>query len=123
MLPDVRNVLAKMYTDRMTVRRYPEGVTDEDGAIVSTLEPAPVPGLEEICCRISFGSKDSPVISDDKNPVDVQPTLICDPDVPLKSGDYITVTRGGKDVYSGNIGRPNRYGSSLQVLFRDIGNS
>ena len=123
LIPDVSNILAKLYTDRMSVQRYPEGGTDADGAKLTDLQPLPVPGLEDIPCRISFASKDSPIMADDSNPSDIHPSLICRPEVPLKSGDYITVKRNGTQIYAGNIGRPNPYGSSLQVMFRDKGKS
>jgi hypothetical protein len=118
-LPNVSGILALLYTDTMEVRRYPDGATDEDGAISTDLLPDPVSGLEAVPCRMSLGAKDSPRMSDDANPADVQPVLICRPDVPLKSGDFVTVVRQGTVIYSGNIGRPSLYGSSLQVLFRD----
>ena len=117
---DVSGVLAALYTDRMTVCRY-TNTADGDGALVSALDPAPV--LEDVPCRVSFNNKDSPVISGDGNSTDIQPVLFCRPDVPLKSGDFVTVTRLGSEIYSGHIGRPNPYGSSLQVMFRDKGGS
>lgn len=130
LLPNVSDILAKMYTDRMAVSRYPEGAVDDDGALVMDADPAPVPGMEAIPCRCSLGAKDSPVMGDDANPTDIQPTIICRPAVALKSGDYIKVQRlvdeaAGRwaDLYEGNIGRPHLYGSSLQVQFRDKGKS
>lgn len=123
LLPNVSDILAKMYTDRMFVQRDTDG-RGPDGEVRQELRP--VPELDGTPCRLSLGGKDSPVMSDDANPADVQPTLICRPRVPLKSGDFITVRRlvdesSGvwEDIYSGNIGRPSCYGSSLQAIFRD----
>lgn len=122
-LPNVSNILARMYTDRMTVQRYRKAI-GSDGEVSESLMPAPE--LTDIPCRLSLGAKDSPVMTDDDNPSDVQPTLICRPGVPLREGDFITVRRlvdeaagTWADIYAGNIGRPGIYGSSLQALFRD----
>lgn len=120
-MPDVRKQLAMLYTDRMTVKRYASG-KDEDGATRKELES--VPEMQDIPCRISFQGRDEPRRSDDGNPTEVQPLLICAPDVPLRSGDFVTVTRPGRggdiqQVYAGNIGRPNPYANSLQVQFLD----
>lgn len=117
-LPNVSGILSFMYTDRMTVQRYADG-TGPDGEDAKVLDPVPV--LNDISCRISFNGKDSPSMSQDGNPSDIRPTLICRPDVPLKNGDFVTVRRNGTELYSGNIGRPNPFGSSLQVLFQDKG--
>lgn len=122
-LPDVSTILARMYTDRMSVQRY-QPATGPDGETAEVLTP--VPDLVDIPCRLSLGAKDSPAMTDDDNPSDVQPTLICRPQVPLTEGDFITVQRlvdkaagTWADIYAGNIGRPGIYGSSLQALFRD----
>ena len=114
-IPKVSVMLALMYTDRLTVQRYANG-TGPDGETVQVLTP--VPCLVDIPCRISFAGKDSPIPEDDANPIQLTPNLFCAPDVPLKSGDYITVQRDGREVYAGNIGKPNPYGSSLQVSFQ-----
>ena len=115
-IPRVSGILALMYTDVMTVRRHID-VTGPDGESARVL--APVPGLGAIPCRISFAGKDSPIPEEDSNPIQLTPNLICAPDVPIKSGDFITVQRDGREVYSGNIGKPNPYGSSLQTSFRN----
>lgn len=126
-LPDVSGILGMMYTDRMMVQREVPDI-GSDGEVASVLHS--VPELADVPCRISLGSKDSPAMSDDANQTDIRPTIICRPDVPLKNGDFITVQRlvdkiadTWADVYSGNIGRPNRYGSSLQAMFQDKGNA
>ena len=126
-LPNVSGVLAFMYTDRMTVKRY-QPATGPDGEAAEFL--GGVPELTDIPCRLSLGAKDSPLMTEDGNPTDVQPTLICRPEIQLRSGDFIIVQRltdatSGiwRDIYSGNIGRPNLYASSLQVMFQDRGKS
>ncbi|MFV0401680.1 MAG: hypothetical protein ACK5LX_13840 [Oscillospiraceae bacterium] len=126
-LPNVSGILSLMYTDRMTVQRYVPG-TGPDGESAKVLQT--VPELVDVPCRISLGSKDSPVMTDDANRTDLRPTLICGPKVPLKNADLITVQRlvdkdtgTWVDVYSGNIGRPNLFGSSLQAMFQDKGNA
>jgi hypothetical protein len=118
LIPNLQGVLQKLYTDRMDVQRQTSG-KDADGNTETVLNP--VPELTGIPCRLSFSTPDSPVMTADGNPTDIQPLLICAPDVPIKSGDFVTVTRDGADVYSGHIGRPNPYQNSLQVLFRDKG--
>jgi hypothetical protein len=118
LMPDLQGVLSKLYTDLMDVQRY-NSDKDADGNTVAVLNP--VPELTGIPCRLSFSTPDSPVMAADGNPTDTQLLLICAPDVPLKSGDFVTVTRDGAAAYSGNIGRPNPYQNSLQVLFRDKG--
>ena len=122
-LPIVSGILSLLHTDRMTVQRYVPA-TGPDGEAARVLQT--MPELVDISCRISLGSKDSPVMTDDANGSDVRPTLICGPKVPIKKGDFITVQRlvdkeadTWEDIYSGNIGRPSRYGSSLQAMFQD----
>lgn len=115
-LPNVSGVLEQLYTDRMTVRRYKEGLTDPDGAVLVELEPTPV--LEEIPCRVSYSAKDSPQSSDDANPVSRRLTLFCRPEIPLQNGDFISVRRGETEAFVGRIGKPSRYGSSLQAQFQ-----
>ena len=111
-LPNVSAILAELYTDRMTVRRY-RTRTDADGAVSTELDYEPA--LEDIPCRVSFGAKDNPRASGDKNSTELTPTLFCGPGVPLLRGDYVVVMRKGQEICSGRIGRPNPYGSSLQV--------
>ncbi len=114
----IKTALSLLYTDVMDVRRYKKG-TDADGNAETALDPESV--LSGVRCRISFTTMDSPVIGSDTNPTDVMPELFCAPDVPLLSGDFITVTRDGGEVFSGHIGRPVPYPSHLQALFRDKG--
>jgi hypothetical protein len=118
LIPDLTGILAELYDDRMDVRRYIEA-RDADGNTQTLLEP--VPELVGVPCRISFPGRDSPAAEADGNPTEVQPLLFCTPDIPLKSGDFVTVTRDGGEVYSGRVGRPNVYRNSLQTLFADRG--
>lgn len=117
-VPDISGILETMYTDTLTVWEYAE-TTDSDGATI-TVKNSDLKFTSSIpCCRISYKMKDSPVKQDDSNGVNIMPTLICRPDIPLENGDYVEVKRHGQVVYCGNIGLPNIHGSSQQVLFLD----
>ena len=119
-LPSISGVLEQMYTDQMTVHRYRQE-TDPDGALVVVLDSVPV--LEDVPCRVSYTSKDSPSVAGDKNPVSQRLTLFCRPEIPLQSGDFVTVRRGDTEIYAGRIGKPSRYGSSLQTILQQEDNS
>jgi len=121
-LPNVSKILALMYTDVMTVSRLPENAgIDENGAVIVNAEPEII--YAGIPCRLSLGAKDTPDMSDDANPAEVRPVIICRPNIRLASGDFVRVLRNGEIIYSGHIGRPNPYGSSIQVQFLDKENS
>ncbi len=89
-----------LYLDTMTVYRN-QTITKPNGS--KTTELAPVVGMIDIPCGISFNKlnydnplKETPIT----NPIQSKPKVFCGPDVNIKAGDVVWVTAGGK-IYKG----------------------
>ena len=112
--------LKRLFTDRMTLWRGASRI-DGDGATLLFWEEAPL--AAEVPCRLSYRGRsfapgsDEPKPGRGENPVAMQPMIICAPDAPVRSGDYVAVTRcvgGVKTTVKGWAGAPMLYAGSMQ---------
>ena len=108
-----------IYDDRMDVYRHTD-IVNEDGTNYTNIEEEPL--YTNIPCRISFEYRD--LKNDGPSEADkisYMPKVFCLPEVDLKPGDYVIITRytDNKDhtrVFKGHLGDPAWYSTHQEAI-------
>jgi hypothetical protein len=113
-------VLALLWNDRMDIT-----TTEEDASGIGDNAVYPeVPQQTDVPCRISFSSKDTAKSNNElREPISLNPTIFCAPDVNIIAGDKITVRRCHADgtvyeTFKGCAvisGKPNKWDNHQEV--------
>jgi hypothetical protein len=108
--------LELLYIDTVRIYRQ-EKITNPDG----TSDNVSGDVLSTAKCRVSYKKIDAPYEVDlTGEPIIFELKVICGPDVPIKAGDYLAVTRfdpvDGLVEYTGYAGAPAKYGTHQEVL-------
>jgi hypothetical protein len=106
-----------LYTDLMTVYAL-ESVTANDGTTNNVISDIPT---ESGKCRLSYRKIDTPYQTDASGVlIQFEIKIICGPDVNIKAGDYIEISRrdSGEELTTakGYAGHPAKYGTHQEVI-------
>lgn len=127
-LEAVRNILATLWLDKMDLTSIEETHAE---SVTNNVYPAQ-PQRENLACRLSFDSKDTPNPEPyDNDEVVVSGTIFCDKHVEVKSGTRITVrryTEAGKlyqtfEFEVSDTGRANVWESHQEIKVVMIGDA
>ena len=119
-------LLIPTFTDKLSINRHTE-ITNTDGTIGISIPEIPL--YENIKCRISFQSSDSPESNkEDSNPIYMQIKIFCKPNEDIKKGDIITAQKIGDDgsvieTYTGIANLPFKYVTHQEVLITEVGDA
>ncbi|MDR1805959.1 MAG: hypothetical protein LBQ80_04210 [Clostridium sp.] len=112
----IANILATLYTDRMTVQRAAEDI-DEN---VTQNDLQAVASLTDVPCRISYKTIDVPIETETGEQIQRQVQVFCSPDFDLRAGDFLTLTRRIGDeerqTITGYAGAPAHYSGHAELI-------
>ena len=105
----------KLYTDTANVYRYSKTTTTA-GATRTGIGSTPT--ISNMKCRISQKDLNSPIQSQTQteNNISYEIKLFCSPDIEIKTGDRIEVTRNGKVIKTYESGEPFPYLTHQELL-------
>lgn len=109
--------IERMYTDRATIRRYVE-TTASSGETKLSEEPEPI--YVDQPCRISQMMLGKNAQSEAQNVTLYEMKLFIAPEIVIKQGDEIDVTRGSV-VYHCQAGEPFSYSTHQEVSLQRRG--
>lgn len=106
----MRAVIKRMYTDRVTVKRYAESISTIGR---TSITEAPV--YNNIPCRLSKKTQSGNMQMEPSNNLNETAMLYVDTEYVIKQGDELHVTRGNRS-YHYQAGEPFVYESHQEIV-------
>lgn len=119
------NILALMYSDKLTVKRHTATVA-ADGTTKPSINPTAV--VENVACHISFKSDDETATTDNSFPIYLPIKVFADASVDIQKGDILIADKIGDDgsvvaTYTGTATKPLQFISHQEVMFKQVGDA